>query len=275
MTYDDLLAISMPTIQGKSFMKTLSPPNHQWLETADGSFTLFSEAFQEGCHSSSGAREETLLHYVQGCQVEKKILTDTPLSILEVGFGLGIGFLTTFDVLNKMDKPWSFLSLEIDQELLEWFRLENLHHPFLKDLKWISNRLECHNEKIHLTILCGDARKTLPDFVLEKKCTWNAVYQDAFSPKKNPILWTQEWFAFLKSHAENDVCLSTYSASSSIRKSLLESGWVLHKGEKFGPKRTSTRATLTGVSDPDILLHLERSPTPALRDDNFPSLLSK
>lgn len=256
-----------------------NPPNHQWVETADGSSTLFSEAFQEACHSTSGARAETLLHYIQGCQIEEKIKAREQLSILEVGFGLGLGFLTTFSVLEAQEKSWSFISLEIDEQLLEWFRLENLEHQFLKNLKWTElgqvKVLECKNDRIHLTILAGDARKSLPEFIKTSHSKWDAIYQDAFSPKRNPILWTTEWFRLLKNHSTPEVLLSTYSASSSIRKSLLEAGWILQKGEKFGPKRTSTRASLIGISDPDILLHLVRSPTPALRDDNIDSFLSK
>ena len=242
------------------------PPNHEWVETADGSYTLFSETYQEACHSPSGAREETLLHYVKGCQIEAK----TDLSILEVGFGLGIGFLTTFEILKDRKGRWSFLSLEIDKKLLEWFREENLAHPFLKLLKWETvngiKTLKARGEKIDLTILCGDARVVLPEFIKTNPPQWNAVYQDAFSPKKNPTLWSVEWFALLKSHSKPDVTLSTYSASDSIRKSLIEAGWKLFKGEKFGAKRTSTRATLTGETDPEILLIMSRSPVPPIRD---------
>lgn len=260
-------------------MKTSLPPNHQWIETGDGSFTLFSEFFQEACHSTTGAVTETHLHYLQGCQIEDKIQSEHQLSILEVGFGLGVGFLTTLEVLKNSDRNWSFTSLEIDEKLLEWFRLENLAHHFLKHLVWTEDGslkiLECKNESIHLRILCGDARKTLPHFVKQFQINWSAIYQDAFSPKRNPVLWTKEWFEFLKSHSTPEVLLSTYSASSSIRKSLLEAGWKLHKGEKFGPKRTSTRASLSGISDPDILLQLERSPAPALSDDNIESFLTK
>ena len=169
-------------------MRPTLPPHHQWVETADGSFTLFSENFQEACHSTSGARAETFLHYIQGCQIKEKLNSQNQLSILEVGFGLGIGFLTTYDVLQKTQKPWSFLSLEIDEKLLEWFRLENQTHPFLKNLKWSENKsykiLEAKNEIIHLQILCGDARKTLPAFTQVHQKKWNAIYQDAFSPKK-------------------------------------------------------------------------------------------
>lgn len=254
-----------------------TPPNHQWVETSDGSRTLFSEAFQEACHSTSGAREETQLHYVKGCQIQTKLQEHQRLSILEVGFGLGIGFLETFETLKNQKQPWSFLSLELDRDLLEWFRLENLEHPFLRHLKWTPcgsfSLLEATSELVSLRILCGDARQTLSEYAKLNNIKWNAVYQDAFSPKRNPVLWTKEWFDLLKTYSHPEVTLSTYSASTSIRKSLLAAGWVLHKGEKFGPKRTSTRATLSGTSDPDILLHLERSPVSALTDESIKSIL--
>ena len=245
------------------------PPQHRWVDTEDGSRTLFSEAYQEACHSTSGAIAETLLHYVEGCQIKN---ISRP-HILEVGFGLGIGFLTTFDSLKSENKKWDFVSLEIDGELLEWFRLENIEHPFLKDLKWVSfgemKALQCDTTNISLTILCGDARMTLPFYMKIHPFKWNAIYQDAFSPKKNPSLWTTEWFTFLKSHSTSDVILSTYSSNSQVRKSLLEAGWIIQKGKTFGAKRSCTRALLQGASDPDILVQLTNTSTPALRDDNI------
>ena len=260
-------------------MNTILPPNHRWVETEDGSFTLFSEAFQEACHSTSGATQETLLHYIQGCNIKEKILKQNSLSILEVGFGLGVGFLTTFNFLIEFNRPWSFLSLELDEKLLEWFRLQNLTHPFLKDLQWIEEqglkRLEIKTPSIQLIILCGDARQTLPLYLSHDSLLWDAIYQDAFSPKKNPSLWTVEWFKLLKDYARPDALLSTYSASSSIRKSLLEAGWRLSPGEKFGPKRSSTRASLQGESAQEILLQLERSPVLSLKDDNLLNMLTK
>lgn len=243
------------------------PPHHQVIETEDGSLTLFSERFQEACHSTTGARSETLLHYVGGCKIVERATLQDDFTILEVGFGLGVGFLTTLETLNTNSRNWHFLSLELDRDLVEWFRKEN---EGLITLDWKEdNILEGRLNKCTLTILVGNARETLPDYLRSYPLAWNAIYQDAFSPKKNPILWTHEWFSLLKEHSAQDVILSTYSASSSIRKSLYEAGWILNKGEKFGPKRSSTRATLIGVSDPEILLHLERSPIAALSDKNL------
>ncbi len=246
------------------------PPHHQLVQTDDGSFTLFSENFQEACHSTSGAKSETLLHYVKGCRVPERLSPHSTFTILEVGFGLGLGFMTTLEILADLQGKWHFLSLELDRDLVEWFKEENKDHPLLSGLTWIKDSiLELRAPNFILTILVGNARETLPLYAQDSKIKWNAIYQDAFSPKKNPILWTKEWFELLKLHSATDVLLSTYSASSSIRKSLFESGWIIHKGEKFGPKRSSTRASLVGESDPDILLQLERSPVLALTDGNI------
>lgn len=258
-------------------MKTI-PPNHQLVMTQDGSATLFSMRFQENCHSTSGAKTETILHYLDGCEILTKASSLPHLTILEVGFGLGVGFLMTEETLRQAPTS-TFLSLEIDEELLEWFRLENLNDPFLGKLKWKNSErlkwLEAQDDKLNLIILCGDARGTLPHFLNRQPIKWNAIYQDAFSPKKNPTLWTQEWFQLLKNNAAEDVVLSTYSASSSIRKALAAAGWKLFKGEQFGPKRSSTRAKLAGESDPEIMLNLSRSPVPVLTDDNIESFLSQ
>jgi len=243
-----------------------SPKNHKWVLTEDGSYTLFSEAFQEACHSTSGAKEETILHYIKGCQVHEKLISQNDLTILEVGFGLGLGFLTTLEEIKKYEKPVHFLSLEIDPELLNWFQEQ---YPQMQWHQGEFNYLEGIFGKIKLTVLCGDARKSLPWFAKNYPFKVHAIYQDAFSPKKNPVLWSVEWFEFLKTISAEDVTLSTYSSSSSIRKSLIQAGWTLQKGEKFGPKRSSTRASLQGISDPEILEQLARSPVEALTDESI------
>lgn len=240
---------------------TTPPVGHTLVETLDGTVTLFSEAYGEACHSTAGAKNETVLHYVEGCKILEKINEHSPLVILEVGFGLGIGFFTTLEMIPK-DKKFHFISLEIDKNLLEWFRNE---HPEL-GLTWKDNILQGSKDNFTLTIIHGDARIFLPKYLEDNPTTWHAIYQDAFSPKRNPALWTKEWFTLLKTHSHKDVILSTYSASNSIRKGLHETGWGVLKGEKFGQKRTSTRAVLNKPTDPEILGLLERSPVAALCD---------
>ncbi|MFL5784933.1 MAG: tRNA (5-methylaminomethyl-2-thiouridine)(34)-methyltransferase MnmD [Bacteriovoracaceae bacterium] len=232
------------------------PAGYEEIITEDGSSTLFSTRFGEACHSTTGARAETLLHYIEGCRIKEKAQNET-LTILEVGFGLGLGLLTTYEETKNLPAKIFFLSLEIDPELVKWFSETYKDHPLF------------HDPKFSFHVVIGDARKELPNYLLQNPVKWNAIYQDAFSPKRNPVLWTREWFTLLREHSCPDVLLSTYSASSSIRKSLVEAGWKLYAGEKFGPKRTSTRAKLTGETENAITESLARSPAKALTDKDL------
>ncbi|MBL7664489.1 MAG: hypothetical protein JNM93_05105 [Bacteriovoracaceae bacterium] len=219
-------------------------PGHEWVETEDGSFTLFSKRFEETCHSTSGAAAETQAHYIQGCDVLNKALKQGAIHILEVGFGLGIGWEETINTL-KLKAPQAqifFVSLEIDSDLVEWVKK--------------NRRLPSEG----LTVLIGDARTTLLEFSQKNpQIKFDCIYQDAFSPKKNPDLWTKEWFELLKSVGHEETILSTYSSSTSIRANMIDAGWKIQKGAGFGRKRSTTRAYLRGPSDPQILKECKRN----------------
>lgn len=244
-----------------NFSKGSLPSGYKLIETEDGSQTLYSPLYDEACHSTHGAIEETKLHYIQGCQIEEK-LKEKDISILEVGFGTGIGFIETAKVVPE-NRLLDFFSLEIDKNLVEYFFQQ---HEL--EYKVIDNHYIHQKNNVTLSILVGDARVVLASYLQESNKKFHAIYQDAFSPKRNASLWTTEWFTLLGKYSSEDCILSTYSSSSAIRKSMLAANWRVQKGEKFGPKRSSTRAKITGESDPEILEHLKRSQAITLTDDN-------
>ncbi len=230
--------------------------NHRKIITEDGSMTLYSQEYNEACHSEAGAKTETIEHYINGCEIKNNM--SAPLNILEVGFGTGIGFLETQNALKG--RFFNFYSFEISKELIDYFAITN-HINFTVT----ENFYVYESKEYKLVILHGNARETIKKIQLK----FHAIYQDAFSPKKNSILWTKEWFEDLANISHDNVILSTYSASSSIRKSMVQAGWKLYEGVHFGKKRSSTRARLTGETDPLILDKLKRSPVPAITDTNY------
>lgn len=250
-------------------MKEDSKIKYKPIITEDGSTTYFSPLYNETCHSLSGAKNETELHYIKGCQVQEKAKINSPLNILEVGFGTGLGFLVTKEALK--DNIFHFVSFEIDLELIKIF--ENQQNiQFTQS----ANLYHYKAKNYDLSILHGNGRNSvleltniIPDFKA------HAIYQDAFSPKRNAILWTKEWFELLKKLADKDCIMSTYSSSSSIRKSMLQAGWSLYNGEQFGPKRSSTRACLNQTTSPEIIDKLNRSPVEAITDLNYLSYTLK
>lgn len=65
----------------------------------------------------------------------------------------------------------------------------------------------------------------------------DAIYQDPFSVKKNPSLWTYEWFTMLRQKSHENTILGTYSTSASVKKTLLKSGWLYEERPGYGRKR--------------------------------------
>jgi len=238
--------------------------NYTEIETADGSTTLHSKIYGESCHSTSGAVSETKTHYLEGCDILAKSRVHKRLSILEVGFGVGIGFDETKKLLQDTPNEFVFVSFEIDLELIQTYANKN-------QITFEGNKnIYTHTtNNYELIILLGDARETISQVSDVCPDGIHAIYQDAFSPKRNPVLWTTEWFQHLKAFSHKTCLMSTYSASSSIRKSMIAAGWIVYNGVAFGPKRSSTRAKLTGTIDIDLKERLERSPAIEITDDNY------
>lgn len=230
--------------------------------TEDGSYTLHSPLYGEDCHSLYGAKSETEIYYLKGCQVLNKLTQQKTINILEVGFGIGLGLRTTYEKTAHLKLPVHFLSLEIDEKLIQFVIDQNLLTEF--SISRQENVLEIRKDYFTAKVLIGNARETLPLFPSNP---FDAIFQDAFSPKKNSILWTVEWFRLLKEKASPKVIMSTYSASSSIRKSMMEAGWAVFNGPNFSGKKSSTVANLSEKSEEQIIDHLKKSPVPIIWDE--------
>ena len=219
------------------------------LITKDGSLTFYSEHFQEAFHSTDGAEGETRYNFVEGCEIASRAARFPP-SILEVGLGMGRGYPATLRGLGAdFGGELTFVSVERDEGLIDWCR-QNVptppNHPGHRDLKKVSRGTfswwEARGGRTRLLILPGNAVQTLPRAKEQGLFPpVNSIYQDAFSPGKNPELWTPGWFRLLKSLASPEVILSTYSASPSVREALTEAGFTVEERKGFGRKRAAFR----------------------------------
>ena len=185
-----------------------------------------------------------------------------------MGFGLGIGLLAYMDEIKKHEsnpgQKFSYVSMELDEDLFLWSIKNNF--PELEFTK-CENYYSCLLPAISITIFIGDGRITIPAaFKQNLLPAFSAIFQDAFSPKKNPALWTVEWFGNLKEMSDPDVYMSTYSSSVSIRKSMIAAGWKISNEKGFGQKSTMTKARLIGDTDPNLAAELGRNSTLELHD---------
>lgn len=229
---------------------------YEVIVTQDQSLTLKSEFFDEACHSTDGAVAETLHNYIHPCQIIEKSVTQPQLVILEIGLGLGTGYKTTIQSLPEhSNAKIRYLAVEIDEGLIQIAAQMNPHermqYPELSHLQapdYLSQK-----DGHHVQVLVGDAREQLKIWRDQNPSTKvDAIYQDPFSPKKNPDLWTIEWFELLFSISHHNTLMSTYSASQSARKAMMLAGFKLQSFKGFASKRQATLARTHGESDPDL-----------------------
>ena len=255
---------------------------YEIIQTDAGDTTLYSSLFDENSHSTYGASLETKFYYVSGCSVIERMkeYSEDLFNILEVGTGIGTGLDITIETLkkNNIETPLHFISFELDEALIKWAinhsKLRSAIYPTFSDLtlEKIGDLAQYKASKngSTLSIFVGDARETITratEHSLIPKI--HAIYQDPFSPTKNSTLWTVEWFKNLKEISDLNVILSTYSASSAIRKSLIEAKWIPENVPGIGKKRSATIARLQGKISADLSRHLERSPVAAIFDKDL------
>jgi tRNA U34 5-methylaminomethyl-2-thiouridine-forming methyltransferase MnmC len=228
--------------------------------------------------------------------VLSKIKDNESVSILEVGFGTGLGFKATLLELGKallrgppkeknIPKELYFISTEIDELLsihflkelkkekyIESFEVNN-QERYIEAIAPFSLKKPDSNEILlrgELRVLIGNARESILE--VQKSSTIPEIdcfYHDPFSPKKNPILWTTEFFKTLYDISSENSALSTYSSTKAIWKAMMEAGWSVREVRGYGNKKLSTRAYSKGDSSPFVLEQCEKSPLEALSDSGL------
>lgn len=209
----------------------------------DGTNTLFSLEFEEPYHSTKdGALHESLEKHVKPALALSKEKNN--LTILDICFGLGYNTFTTLYYIKKHDLKTRvhILSPEFDEGLvrsLDTFDFPPEFQSIKHIIKAISQDLYYEDEQFKIEILLGDARKSIPK-IKEKV---DIIYQDAFSPAHNPLLWTKEHFADIRAISKEDALLTTYSIAAAIRLGLYENDFLIfvHRAELM---RYSTVASL-------------------------------
>ena len=221
---------------------------HTMTLSEDGSYTAYSKEYDEHYHSTKdGALNESLLkHVIPAFKIKGN---QDEINILDICFGLGFNTLATIHYYkkNNLTSKLNIYSPELDSDLvksLNDFRYPKEFEEFKNIvLKLVEDRVY-KDDSFYIEIFLGDAREYVKKF--EKK--FDIVYQDAFSPSTNRILWTKEYFSDIKNSMKDNGILTTYSIALATRLALYENGFniYINSGEDF---RDATIASLSKLSE--------------------------
>lgn len=226
---------------------------HTMTLSKDGSYTAYSKEYDEHYHSTKdGALNESLLKHVHPAFKIKQ--NQDTLNILDICFGLGFNTLATiyYHKKNSLTCKLNIYSPELDSSLvksLTEFSYPKEFEEFKHIITILVNSGVYSDDNLHVEVFLGDAREYIKKF----NDKFDIVYQDAFSPSTNPILWTKEYFADIKKASKEDMVLTTYSTALATRLALYENGFNLYvnSGEDF------RNATVASVKELSEFIHVD------------------
>ena len=238
----------------------------------DGTYTLYSKEFDEPYHSTKdGALHESLEKYVKPSFSLKSNRDE--LRILDICFGLGYNTFATLYYIKKnhLKTKVHILSPEFDEGLvrsLDTFDFPSEFEIIKPIIKELSQNLYYEDTQFKIEILLGDARESIP--TIQQKI--DIVYQDAFSPAHNPLLWTYEWFKDIRAICKEDAILTTYSTAAAIRLGLYENGFYIfvHRAKLMRYSTVASLKMLEGLEYIDMELKKVRNLTArSIKDEDY------
>lgn len=221
------------------------------ITTADGSSTLKVAEIDECYHSVNGALAESMHIFITNglrYYISKNPEKSAEITILEAGFGTGLNCLLS--LLEKQSDPKytiHYISLEIYP--LDKLEAEKLNYPetikgyniserevrelFIKihSAKWDSSEVIIPGftlTKLALAIENLSDCQNIKEKYLNSKAL-NLVYFDAFSPEKQPELWSSSIFNGIGIIMKPGSILTTYSSKGVVKQALRDAGFNVQR----------------------------------------------
>jgi queuine tRNA-ribosyltransferase len=235
------------------------PDDYQLVTLANGQRTLFSASYGEKMHPGLGPQAEAELLYVHQLHIRERLArTSGEFVIWDVGLGAAANAIAVLRATTAIPGHLRLVSFDNTAEPLE-FALT--HSAALGYVAGYENQLSelLHAKKTAFTngSLHVDWQFYLGDFP-----GWlsmqgrggkrgvpppHAIFYDAFSPAKNPAMWTLPVFENLYRalDPQRPCALTTYSRSTLLRATLLVAGFLVGVGHATGLKEETTIAANT------------------------------
>jgi tRNA U34 5-methylaminomethyl-2-thiouridine-forming methyltransferase MnmC len=208
--------------------------------TNDGSHSIFNPEINECYHSKHGAIVEAEHVFIRNgfSTVNKPYL-----NILEIGFGTGLNTLLTSQKAIQKEITVDYQTIELypviedNYSKLNFTDLIGIEQNELLKLHTTQWEKKCKiNEFFSLTKFKTD----LENYTSESK--FDIIYFDAFSPEKQPELWTNTIFMKMHNYLKEDGFLVTYCAKGIVKRTMKSVGFKIIVLDGPPGKRQMTKA---------------------------------
>ena len=215
------------------------------IKTGDGSKTIRIVDWNEQYHSVHGAINEAVHVYIEAGL--KFLISADPtkktIKLLEIGFGTGLNAFLTAVKIAGSDIKVEYTGIEgypvQEEEILQLNYPEliggnddifhKIHQATWSEKTEITNnfsleKIECYFSEI--------------DFVNQ----FDLIYFDAFGPRVQPELWSEQQFLKMFKALKSNGTLVTYSSKGDVRRAMVAAGLKVEKIPGPPGKREMVRA---------------------------------
>ena len=209
--------------------------------TSDGSHTLYVPEIDESYHSTHGAIQESRHIFIE---TGLKFLKKPEINLLEIGFGTGLNALLALEEAESSKKTIYYTTIEKFPVEYDIALLLNYPEQIRPDYRALFNKIHSSkwNEKVQISANFT-LKKIETDFTdFEPDLSLDVVFFDAFSPVKQPEMWTQYQFEKIFKHCNKGAILTTYCAKGNVRRALQNSGFIVERLPGPPGKREILRA---------------------------------
>ena len=233
-----------------------SVSGYKLVKLASGVHSVHSLAHQETFHPVIGPVAEAEALYVRQLELANRLRQQKEHFVIwDVGLGAAANALTVLRETKEIGASIDLVSFDNTLEPLK-FALE--HRDSLGYLGGYEQQIEHLLRERTISFLNDQQSVTwqvrladFPTLVAQTEADAlpkpHAIMFDAFSPAKNPAMWTQPLFAniFRLLDTKRPCALPTYSRSTMLRVTLLLAGFFVGVGHATGEKEETTIASNT------------------------------
>jgi tRNA U34 5-methylaminomethyl-2-thiouridine-forming methyltransferase MnmC len=227
--------------------------NYRIVKLASGAHSVRSLFHHETFHPVIGPVAEAEALYVKQLNLRARIERhQDEFVIWDVGLGAAANPITVLRAVRDLPIRIRILSFDQTLEPLE-FALSDVAtlgylHGYEEELKKLIHRhgIAFRDERadVNWTLSIGDFPTLIRTKLAEKWPKPEAILFDAYSPAKNPAMWTLPLFTRLYQllDPKHPCAMPTYSRSTMLRVSLLLAGFYVGVGHATGEKEETTIA---------------------------------
>jgi tRNA U34 5-methylaminomethyl-2-thiouridine-forming methyltransferase MnmC len=227
--------------------------DYEIVRLANGVHSVRSKAENETFHPVVGPVQEARELYVEQLRLPERIAkAERQFVVWDVGLGAAANVLTLLDAAKGHEAEVQIVSFDHTLKPLEFAteHADALEYPaaFRNELKTLvrEGKVEFARSelKVNWEVHVADFPSLVASRDAEKWPKPDAILFDAFSPAKNPAMWTLPLFRRMYELLDprRGCAMPTYSRSTMLRVTLLLAGFFVGAGRAIAEKEETTIA---------------------------------